>query len=329
MPLKPHGRIYDSIADTVGGTPLVRINRLIPEGQATVLAKCEFFNPLASVKDRIGYNMITVAENEGKITPGKSVIVEPTSGNTGIALAFMCAAKGYRCILTMPESMSMERRRLLAALGAELVLTEAAKGMKGAIAKAEEIAKETADAFIPGQFHNPANPEIHKLTTAEEIWADTGGKVDAIVAGVGTGGTITGVAEVLKQRNPDFKAFAVEPVHSPVITQTKNGQELQPGPHKIQGIGAGFVPDNLHMDIVDEVIQISNDDAFAWGKRLAKEEGILGGISSGGNMCAAAQVAARPEMKGKTIVTIMCSFGERYLSTPLFENTPDAPANTI
>ncbi len=328
MPLKPHGRIYDSIADTVAGTPLVRINRLVPKDHATVLAKCEFFNPLASVKDRIGYNMITEAEKAGKLSPG-SVVIEPTSGNTGIALAFMCAAKGYRCILTMPESMSIERRRLLAALGAELVLTEAPKGMKGAIERAEELAAETPDSFIPGQFHNPANPDIHRQTTAEEIWADTGGQVDAIVAGVGTGGTITGVAEVLKQRNPDFKAFAVEPVHSPVITQKREGKELQPGPHKIQGIGAGFIPDNLHLDIVDEVIQISNDDAFAWGKRLAKEEGILGGISSGGNICAAAQIAARPEMKGKTIVTIMCSFGERYLSTPLFENTAENPAGTI
>jgi cysteine synthase A len=328
MPLKPHGRIYDSIADTVAGTPLVRINRLAPEGGATILAKCEFFNPLASVKDRIGYNMITKAEEAGHLKPG-SVVIEPTSGNTGIALAFMCAAKGYRCILTMPESMSIERRRLLKALGAELELTEAAKGMKGAIAKADELSKTIDNSFVPGQFHNPANPEIHMETTAEEIWADTGGKVDAIVAGVGTGGTITGVAEVLKKRNPEFKAFAVEPVHSPVITQTRNGQELQPGPHKIQGIGAGFVPENLHLDAVDEVIQISNDDAFAWGKRLAKEEGILGGISSGGNICAARQVASRPEMKGKTIVTIMCSFGERYLSTPLFEDTPENPSGTI
>ncbi|MEL7239646.1 MAG: pyridoxal-phosphate dependent enzyme, partial [Planctomycetota bacterium] len=249
MPLQPHGRVYDSIIDTIGGTPLVKINRLVPADHATVLAKCEFFNPLASVKDRIGFNMIEQAEKAGKLSPD-SVIVEPTSGNTGIALAFVCAAKGYKCILTMPESMSIERRRLLKHLGAELVLTEAAKGMKGAIAKAEEVAAEIKNSFIPGQFINPANPEIHHQTTAEEIWKDTGGKVDMIVAGVGTGGTITGVAEVLKQRNPDFKAIAVEPVDSPVIKQRMAGEELQPGPHKIQGIGAGFIPDNLHMQIV-------------------------------------------------------------------------------
>jgi cysteine synthase A len=328
MPLKPHGRVYDSIIDTIGGTPLVRVNRLIPDGQATVLAKCEFFNPLASVKDRIGFNMISKAEEAGKLTPD-SVVIEPTSGNTGIALAFVCAAKGYRCILTMPESMSVERRRLLKALGAELVLTPADQGMKGAIGKAKELAEETKNGFMPQQFMNPANPEIHHQTTAEEIWQDTGGKVDMIVAGVGTGGTITGVAEVIKQRNPDFKAIAVEPVSSPVIKQTMAEEEVKPGPHKIQGIGAGFVPDNLHLQIVDETIQVTNEDAFAWGKRLAKEEGILGGISSGANICAAAQVAARPENKGKTIVTIMCSFGERYLSTPLFEEAPDVTPTTI
>ena len=328
MPLKPHGRVYDSIADTIGGTPLVRIRRLVPEGGATVLAKCEFFNPLASVKDRIGYAMISAAEAAGELKEG-SVVVEPTSGNTGIALAFVCAAKGYRCILTMPESMSMERRRLLAALGAELVLTPGDKGMKGAIEKAKEVAAETPNSFIPGQFHNPANPEIHQKTTAEEIWQDTDGEVDILVAGVGTGGTITGVSEVIKGRKPDFKAIAVEPVNSPVIKQTMEGREVKPGPHKIQGIGAGFVPDNLHVKVVDETIQIDNDQAFEWGRRLAREEGILGGISSGANMCAAAQVAARPENAGKTIVTIMCSFGERYLSTPLFESTPDAPGATI
>lgn len=328
MPLKPHGRVYDNILETIGGTPLVRINRLVPEGQATVYAKCEFFNPLASVKDRIGVAMIEAAEAAGRLTRD-SVIVEPTSGNTGIALAFVCAAKGYRCVLTMPESMSIERRRLLKHLGAELVLTPADKGMKGAIERAREVAEQTPNSFIPGQFENPANVEIHKKTTAEEIWEDTGGKVDILVAGVGTGGTITGVAEVIKPRKPDFRTVAVEPVSSPVIKQTMEGQEVKPGPHKIQGIGAGFIPGNLHMDVVDESMQVDNDQAFEWARRLAKEEGMLGGISSGGNMCAAAQVAARPENKGKVIVTILPSFGERYLSTPLFESTPDAPPATI
>jgi cysteine synthase A len=318
MPRKPEGRIYNDITETIGGTPLVRINRLVPREHATVLAKCEFFNPLASVKDRIGLAMIEAGVRDGKIN-ADTVLVEPTSGNTGIALAFVAAAKGLKLVLTMPESMSLERRRLLKALGAELVLTPAAEGMKGAIAKAQELVSGDPKAFMPMQFSNPANPQIHHATTAEEIWQDTGGKVDIIVAGVGTGGTLTGVAEVIKKRNPHFKAIAVEPVASPVITQKMSGQPIQPGRHKIQGIGAGFVPDNLHTDIVDEVIKVSDDDAFAWGRRLAKEEGILGGISSGGNICAAAQVAARPENRGKTIVTIMCSFGERYLSTPLFE----------
>lgn len=319
MPLKPQGRIFNSITETIGGTPLVRINRLIPEGQATVLAKCEFFNPLGSVKDRIGLNMIEAAERAGKIDKD-TLIVEPTSGNTGIALAFVCAAKGYKLVLTMPESMSVERRRLLKALGAKVVLTPAAEGMRGSINKAEELAREATKGFIPQQFQNPANPEIHHKTTAEEIWQDTAGAVDILVSGVGTGGTITGVSEVIKPRKPSFKAIAVEPVSSPVITQTREGKPVQPGRHKIQGIGAGFVPGNLHMDIVDEVIQITDDEAFEWGRRLAKEEGILGGISSGGNMAAAAKVAARPENKGKVIVTVMCSFGERYLSTPLFED---------
>lgn len=319
MPFKPHGRYYNNITETIGGTPLVKINRLIPEGHATVLAKCEFFNPLGSVKDRIGVNMIEAAEKAGKINPD-TLIVEPTSGNTGIALAFVCAAKGYKLVLTMPESMSLERRRLLKALGARLVLTPAADGMRGAIAKAEEIARENPGSFIPQQFQNPANPDIHIKTTAEEIWADTDGKVDMIVAGVGTGGTITGVATVIKQRKPTFKAIAVEPVASPVITQTRNGEPVKPGRHKIQGIGAGFVPGNLNLPLVDEVIQITDEEAFEWGRRLAKEEGILGGISSGGNIAAAAKVAARPENKGKLIVTVMCSFGERYLSTPLFED---------
>jgi cysteine synthase A len=318
MPLKPQGRVFNSITEVIGGTPLVRINRLIPPGQATVLAKCEFFNPLSSVKDRIGLAMIEAGEKAGKVDKD-TVIVEPTSGNTGIALAFVCAAKGYKLILTMPESMSIERRRLLKMLGAEVVLTPAADGMKGAIQKAESLLSEYPKSYMPQQFMNPANPEIHRLTTAEEIWQDTNGEVDILVAGVGTGGTITGVSEVIKPRKPSFKAIAVEPVTSPVITQTRNHEPVKPDRHKIQGIGAGFVPGNLHLDIVDEVIQVTDDEAFAWARRLAKEEGILGGISSGGNMAAAAKVAARPENKGKVIVTVMCSCGERYLSTPLFE----------
>jgi cysteine synthase A len=318
MPLKPQGRIFNDITETIGGTPLVRINRIIPPGGGIVLAKCEFFNPLGSVKDRIGLAMIEAAERDGKINK-QTLIVEPTSGNTGIALAFVCAAKGYKLVLTMPESMSIERRRLLKALGAKVELTPAAEGMRGAINKAESIAKETANSFIPQQFENPANPEIHRKTTAEEIWQDTDGKVDILVAGVGTGGSITGISEVIKPRKPSFKAIAVEPVASPVITQTMKGESPKPGRHKIQGIGAGFVPKNLHTNIVDEVIQITDEEAFEWARRLAKEEGIFGGISSGGNMAAAAKVAARPENKGKLIVTIMCSFGERYLSTPLFE----------
>jgi cysteine synthase A len=318
MPLKPHGRVFNNIIETMGGTPLVRINRLIPADQATVLAKCEFMNPLSSVKDRIGVAMIEAGEKAGKIDH-ETVIVEPTSGNTGIALAFVCAAKGYKLILTMPESMSIERRRLLKALGAQVVLTPAADGMRGAINKAEELLKDHKKSFMPQQFSNPANPEIHRQTTAEEIWQDTGGQVDILVAGVGTGGTITGVSEVIKPRKPSFKAIAVEPVASPVITQKMRGDPIKPGRHKVQGIGAGFVPDNLHTQIVDEVIQITDDEAFAWARRLHKEEGIFGGISSGGNMAAAAKVAARPENAGKVIVTIMCSVGERYLSTPLFE----------
>ncbi len=318
MPLKPHGRIFNDITETIGGTPLVRINRLIPPGGATVLAKCEFFNPLASVKDRIGLAMIEAAEREGKIDH-ETMIVEPTSGNTGIALAFVCAAKGYKLMLTMPESMSIERRRLLKALGAQVVLTPAADGMRGAINKAQELLKEHKKSFMPQQFENPANPEIHRQTTAEEIWQDTDGKVDILVAGVGTGGSITGVSEVIKARKPEFKAIAVEPVASPVISQTLAHEPVKPGKHKIQGIGAGFVPGNLHTNIIDEVIKVTDEEAFEWARRLAKEEGIFGGISSGGNIAAAAKVAARPENKGKLIVTIMCSFGERYLSTPLFE----------
>jgi cysteine synthase len=318
MPRKPEGRIFNDITETMGGTPLVRINRLVPKEHAIVLAKCEFFNPLSSVKDRIGVAMIEAAERAGKIDR-ETVIVEPTSGNTGIALAFVCAAKGYKLILTMPESMSVERRRLLKALGAQVVLTPAAEGMRGSINKAEAILKEHAKSFMPMQFDNPANPDVHRQTTAEELWVDTNGAIDILVSGVGTGGTLTGVAEVIKPRKPSFRAIAVEPVSSAVIAQTIRHEPLKPGRHKIQGIGAGFVPRNLHIDMVDEVIEVTDEEAFEWARRLAKEEGIFGGISSGGNMAAAAKVAARPENKGKTIVTVMCSFGERYLSTPLFE----------
>ena len=318
MPLKPQGRIFNDITETVGGTPLVRVNRLIPPGQAVVLAKCEFFNPLGSVKDRIGVWMIEDAERSGRINR-ETIIVEPTSGNTGIALAFVCAAKGLKLMLTMPESMSIERRRLLKALGAQVVLTPASEGMRGSINKAEAILRENKNSFMPMQFDNPSNPDAHRKTTAEEIWADTNGAVDILVAGVGTGGTLTGIAEVLKPRKAGFQVIAVEPVASPVISQTLKKEPIKPGRHKVQGIGAGFVPGNLHTNVIDEVIQVSDDDAFAWARRLAKEEGIFAGISSGGNMSAAAKVAARPENKGKTIVTIMCSFGERYLSTPLFE----------
>jgi cysteine synthase A len=318
MPLKPQGRTFNNITETIGGTPLVRINRLVPPGQGIVLAKCEFFNPLGSVKDRIGVAMIEAGEKSGKID-SDTVIVEPTSGNTGIALAFVCAAKGYKLILTMPESMSTERRRLLKALGAQVVLTPTGEGMRGSINKAEAILKEHKKSFMPMQFDNPANPEIHKKTTGEEIWADTGGTVDFLISGVGTGGTITGVAECIKPRKASFKAIAVEPTASPVIAQTLRGESLKPGRHKIQGLGAGFVPGNLHINVVDEVVEITDDESFEWARRLHKEEGLFGGISSGAAICAAAKVAARPENKGKVIVAILPSIGERYLSTPLFE----------
>jgi len=308
--------IYNNIIETVGHTPLVRLNHVTAGLEATIALKCEFFNPLGSVKDRIGAAMIHAAELEGKVHKD-TVIVEPTSGNTGIALAFVCAAKGYKLILTMPETMSLERRTLLAMLGAQLVLTPGAEGMKGAIARAEELVRTTPNAWMPQQFNNPANPEIHRTTTAEEIWADTDGKVDIFVSAVGTGGSITGCAEVLKARKSSLQAIAVEPLDSPVITQTMHGEPVKPGPHKIQGTGAGFVPNNLHIAILDEVITVSNDDAFAMARRLAKEEGILAGISSGANVHAAIQVAKRPENKGKLIVTIACSTGERYLSTAL------------
>jgi cysteine synthase A len=310
--------IYNSVLDTIGRTPLIKLNRITAGLDATIAVKAEFFNPLGSVKDRIGLAMIEAGEKAGKITKD-TVIVEPTSGNTGIALAFVAAAKGYKLILTMPESMSLERRTLLALLGAKLVLTPAAEGMKGAIAKARAIVEETPGAFIPQQFENPANPEIHRKTTAEEIWNDTDGKIDILVSAVGTGGTITGVAEVIKSRKPSFKAIAVEPKDSPVITQTLKGEPLKPGPHKIQGTGAGFVPGNLHLKIVDEVITVSNEDALVTARRLAKEEGLLVGISTGANVFAAIEVAKRPENKGKLIVTIGCSTGERYLSTALAE----------
>jgi len=309
-----HGRIYGSITETIGNTPLVKLNRLPKEHgvDAEILLKLEFFNPIASVKDRIGVNMIDALEASGKLQPG-GTLVEPTSGNTGIALAFTAAARGYRLILVMPETMSIERRKMLAFLGAELALTPGAQGMKGAIAKAEELLREIPGAVMPQQFSNPANPDIHRRTTAEEIWADTNGKLDAFVAGVGTGGTITGVSEVLKPRLPGLKVFAVEPVDSPVISGG------QPGPHKIQGIGAGFIPENLHTDVLDGVLKVSNDTAFETARALAKLEGIPGGISTGGNVAAALELAKRPEFQGKRIVTIACSFAERYISSALFD----------
>jgi cysteine synthase len=316
------GKIYNNIVETVGRTPLVRLNRVTGGVDATILLKCEFFNPLGSVKDRIGMSMIEDAERKGTLKKD-TVIIEPTSGNTGIALAFVAAAKGYKLILTMPETMSLERRTLLAMLGAKLVLTPGTEGMKGAIARAEQLARETPNSWIPQQFENPANPEIHRLTTAEEIWADTDGKVDILISAVGTGGTITGCVEVIAPRKPSFVAIAVEPKDSPVISQTLAGQPVKPGPHKIQGTGAGFVPKNLHLKDskgnpqITECLQVSNDDAFAMARRLAKEEGILVGISTGANVVAAIEVARRPENRGKTIVTVACSTGERYLSTPL------------
>ena len=305
-------RIVESMTDLVGNTPLVRLSRLSEGTGATILGKLEAANPAGSVKDRIGLAMVEAAEREGLLTPGVSVIVEPTSGNTGIALAFVCAARGYKCILTMPETMSMERRALLKAYGAELVLTPGTEGMRGAIARAQEIADETPDAFVPQQFENAANPDIHARTTAEEIWADTDGSVDIFVAGVGTGGSITGVGHVLKERKPGVQIVAVEPTDSPVLSGG------DPAPHRIQGIGAGFVPGVLDTSVYDEIIQVTAEDAFETARNLARDEGVLTGISAGANAWAALQLAKRPENAGKVIVTIICDTGERYLSTALF-----------
>ncbi|MEO0360679.1 MAG: cysteine synthase A [Pseudomonadota bacterium] len=314
MPGRPHGKIYDDITETIGGTPLVRLGRLAKEAGvgAEICAKLEFFNPIASVKDRIGVSMIDDLEASGRLKPG-GTLIEPTSGNTGIALAFVAAARGYRLILCMPESMSIERRKMLALLGAELELSPAGEGMKGAIARAEALAAEIDGAIIPQQFANPANPSIHVKTTAEEIWADTGGEIDVFLSGVGTGGTITGVGSVLKERKPDVRVVAVEPEDSPVLSGGA------PGPHKIQGIGAGFVPEILKRDLIDEVLTIGNETAFDAARRLATVEGIPGGISSGAAVAAALELAERPEMAGKRIVAILPSFAERYLSTALFE----------
>jgi len=308
-------RIFDSVLELVGGTPLVRLQRLQPEG-AEILLKLEFYNPMASVKDRIALAMVEAGERDGKLQPGGEII-EPTSGNTGIGLAFVAAAKGYRCTLTMPESMSKERRAILRALGAELVLTPADKGMKGAIAEAEALHAQRPGSFMPQQFANPANPDVHARTTAQEIWADTEGRVDGLIAGVGTGGTITGVSRALKERNPDFVSFAIEPDGSPVLS----GGE--PGPHKLQGIGAGFVPEIMDTSLVDEVIRVKEEDALATARRCAREEGLFVGISSGAALWAAIQVAQRPEWRGKRLVCVIPSFGERYLSSVLYQDLMD------
>jgi cysteine synthase A len=311
------GRIYDDITQCIGNTPLIRLRRVVGDAKGIVLGKLENFNPLWSVKDRIGVSMITAAERDGKLKPG-GTIIEPTSGNTGIGLAFTAAARGYKLVVTMPESMSLERRRLLKAFGAEVILTPKETGMRGAVNRAKELLAEHPDWFMPQQFENPANPEVHRQTTAEEIWTDTDGKADILVSGVGTGGTITGVGEVIKKRKPSFKTIAVEPVSSPVITQTMQKQELKPGSHKIQGIGAGFVPKVLNLSIIDEVIQVNDDDAFTMARRLAREEGMLCGISGGAAAHVAVQVARRPENAGKMIVVVLPDLGERYLSTALY-----------
>ena len=310
------GRHHDDVIGAIGRTPLIRINRII-NAPATVYAKCEFHNPLSSVKDRIGAAMIAAGERDGSITPTTTVI-EPTSGNTGIALAFVCAAKGYKLTLTMPESMSVERRSILRALGATLVLTPAAEGMKGAVAAAEKLASDTADSFVPQQFQNPANAEIHRKTTAEEIWEDTDGKADILVSGVGTGGTITGVGEAIKSRKPSFRCVAIEPESSPVIAQARAGKPLQPGKHMIQGIGAGFIPGVLNLDVIDEVQPVTNEDAFDWARRAARREGLFCGISSGAALCVADRVARDPQNKDKVIIAVLPSGGDRYLSTPLY-----------
>jgi len=311
------GRIYDDITQTIGNTPLIRLRRVTEGCVAQVVAKLENFNPLWSVKDRIGVAMIDAAEAAGKINKD-TLIVEPTSGNTGIGLAFTCAARGYKLMVTMPESMSLERRRLLKAFGAEIVLTPATEGMPGAVRKAEELVKNNTNAFMPQQFENPANPEIHRKTTAMEIWNDTEGKVDILVAGVGTGGTITGCGEVLKSRKPSVQIVAVEPTNSPVIMQHRAGQPLKPGPHKVQGIGAGFIPKNLNVEVIDDVVTVRDEEAFEMSRRLAREEGMLCGISCGAAVAGAIQVAKRPENAGKLIVVVLPDLGERYLSTPLF-----------
>jgi len=313
-------RIYDSIVDTIGRTPLVRLQRLQQGLAAEVLLKLESFNPMSSVKDRIGRSMIEDALARGTVRPGVTTVIEPTSGNTGIALAFVCAARGIRLVLTMPETMSVERRKILQALGARVVLTEGAKGMKGAIARAEELQREIPDSMIIGQFENPANPRVHRETTAVEIWDDTDGRVDVLVAGVGTGGTITGVAEAIKARKPSFRAVAVEPADSAVLSGGA------PGPHKIQGLGAGFVPKVLRTELIDEIVRVTNDDAFTMSRRLCRVEGIMVGISSGAVAWAALEVAKRPEMAGQQIVAVLASHGERYLSTPLYDFPEDAVA---
>ncbi|MGE3820107.1 MAG: cysteine synthase A [Isosphaeraceae bacterium] len=314
---RTRGRIYDDITRTIGNTPLIRLRRVTEGCHAEVVAKLENFNPLWSVKDRIGVAMIDEAEAQGKIRKD-TLIIEPTSGNTGIALAFTCAARGYKLMVTMPESMSLERRRLLKAFGAEIVLTPAARGMPGAVEKAEEIQRNTPNSFMPQQFKNPANPEIHRKTTAEEIWRDTEGRIDVLVCGVGTGGTITGCGEVLKARKPGLKVIAVEPLNSPVLTQAKRRETITPGPHKIQGIGAGFIPDILNTAIIDEVVTVRDEDAFEMARRLAKDEGMLCGISCGAAATAAITVASRQELAGKLVVVVLPDLGERYLSTPLF-----------
>ena len=312
--MEPRGRVYDSIVETIGSTPLIRLGRLAKDAgvEADILGKCEFFNPLASVKDRIGLAMIEAAEQDGQISE-KTLLVEPTSGNTGIALAFVCAAKGYRLVLTMPDSMSLERRKMLMLLGAKIELTPVAQGMQGAIDRAQEIVDTSPGATMLQQFVNPANPKIHRYTTAEELWIDTGGKIDVLVSGVGTGGTLTGIAEVLRERNSDFYTIAVEPENSPVLSGGA------PGPHTIQGIGAGFVPETLNTDVIDEILKIGNESSFAMARKAAKLEGLPVGISSGAAIAAALEIGERPEMAGKTIVAILPSFAERYLSTPLFE----------